>query len=166
MTRTMQLREGTAKPEGQTLPVRGFIFACTEKSESESLDGLLFATERLYGPIVIRIRIGDLLFLNNLDTNVLHGVFKAVSDGGFRMSPDAFGGRYPYQVRVEPVRETLSLNNAKKILNKLEVKRNTPLFGEKLVHLLDAFVQETPLLLTERRGTTRIAKNLYYCPIC
>lgn len=152
MTEIIQLRKETLKSDRQTL-TRGFIFACTRKSESESLDGLLFATEKLYGPIVIRIRAGDLLFLNNLDTNVLYGVFRAVSDGGLRISPDAFGGRYPYQVRVKPVGEILPLNNAKKILNKLEVKRNTPLFGEKLVHLLDAFVQETPLLLTERRGT-------------
>lgn len=153
MTETMQLKEEATKSEKQAVMTRGFLFACTEKSESESLDGLLFATEKFYGPIVIRIRTGDLLFLNNLDTNVLHGVFRAVSDGGFRISPDAFGGRYPYQVRVEPVGGTLSLNNAKSILNKLEVKRNTPLFGEKLGHLLDAFVQGTPLLLTERRGT-------------
>jgi len=43
----MQLREGTEKPEGQTLPVRGFLFACTEKSESESLDGLGQAVRKL-----------------------------------------------------------------------------------------------------------------------
>ena len=153
MTEIIQLREETPKSGRLTL-TRGFIFACTGKSESESLNGLLFATERLYGPIVIRIRAGDLLFLNNLDTNVLHGVFRAVSDGGFRIRPDAFDGRYPYQIRVEPVGEILSLNNSKRILNKLEVKRNTPLFGEKLVHLLNAFVQETQLPWpAEGRGT-------------
>jgi len=35
---------------------RGFLFACTNKSESECLNGLVFGTEKVYGPIVIRIR--------------------------------------------------------------------------------------------------------------
>ncbi|MBL7119598.1 MAG: hypothetical protein ISS53_02800 [Dehalococcoidia bacterium] len=60
-------------------PVRGFIFACTEKSEMECLKGLLFGTEKTYGPIVIRIREGDLLFLDNIDTDTLHGVLEGVS---------------------------------------------------------------------------------------
>lgn len=51
--------------------VRGFIFACTKGTEAECFERLLFGTEKQYGPIVIRIRKGDLLFLNNLDTNVL-----------------------------------------------------------------------------------------------
>lgn len=152
MTEVTRLRREPLKYERQLL-TRGFIFACTAKNESECLNGPLFATESVYGPIVIRIRKGDLLFLNNLDTNVLHGVFRAVSDGGFRVSPDAFGGRYPYQVEVDPVSEILALSNAKKVLKKLDVKRNTPLFHEKLVQLLDAFVRDAPLSLKEQRRT-------------
>lgn len=61
--------------------VRGFIFACTKETEAECFKRLLFGTEKQYGPIVIRIRKGDLLFLNNLDTNTLYAVFKAESKG-------------------------------------------------------------------------------------
>ena len=153
MAKVTQLTEKTLKSDRQSL-IRGFIFACTRKSERESLEGLLFATERLYGPVVIRIRPGDLIFLNNLDTNVLHGVFRAVSDGGFRIEPDAFGGRYPYQVRVEPVGEVVPLPNAKRMLNKLEVQRNTPIFGEKLVQVLNACVQEGRLSSATGAQTT------------
>ena len=85
------------------LLVRGFLFACTNKSENECLDKLIFATEKFYGPVVIRIRKGDILFLNNIDADVLYGVFKAVSDGGFDIEPDAFNGRYRYPVKVEPI---------------------------------------------------------------
>lgn len=79
LTELVQLKKETGSAD---MLVRGFIFACTGKSEVESLNGHLFATERFYGPIVIKIRVGDLLFLNNLDTNLLHGVFRAISDGG------------------------------------------------------------------------------------
>ena len=55
---------------------RGFLFACTSKTEEECFNRSLFATEKAYGPIVIRIRKGDLLFLNNVDTDVIYGVFR------------------------------------------------------------------------------------------
>ena len=144
-TQLVQLEEDGKNTETEVL-TRGFIFACTKKSEAESLNHLLFATEKLYGPIVIRIRKGDLIFLNNLDTDVLHGPFRAVSDGGFNLDPSAFGGKYPYQVKVQPVSKVFTLDNAKKILNRLEIRRNKPLFGETLVRLLEAFSQRTLLL--------------------
>jgi len=51
--------------------VRGFLFACTKDTESKCLNNLLFATDKVYAPITIRVRTGDLLFLNNLDTDTL-----------------------------------------------------------------------------------------------
>ena len=97
----------------QDLPIRGFIFACTNKSESECLSRLLFATDKIYGPVVIRIRKSDLLFLNNKNTDMLLGVFRAVSDGDFNIQLNAFEGKYPYQVKVEKIGEILYLPNAK-----------------------------------------------------
>lgn len=80
------------KPEGQL--IRGFIFACTKKSEAECFRRLLFGTDKVYAPIVIRVRTGDLLFLNNVKTNVLYGVFRAVSDGHLNIQPDAWNGKH------------------------------------------------------------------------
>jgi hypothetical protein len=62
---------------------RGFIFACTEKSEKEMLKTLTFATNRIYGHKVLAIREGDLVFLYNLDTDVLWGTFKAKTSGQY-----------------------------------------------------------------------------------
>ena len=42
---------------------------------------MLFATGRLYGESVLKIKKGDALFLLNLDTDVLHGAFSAGSPG-------------------------------------------------------------------------------------
>ncbi len=127
------------------LLIRGFIFACTEKTEEECLRRNLFVTDRVYGPVVIRIRKGDLIFLNNIDTDVLYGIFKAKSDGGFKIDPQAFEGRYPYQVRVEPMGKVIRLEDAKSIMNKFGIRRNTPLFGKKLLDFLDVFLSNSKL---------------------
>jgi hypothetical protein len=55
----------------------GHIFACTRKSEQECFDRMLFATSRVYGENVLKIRRGDPLFLLNLDTDTLYGTFLA-----------------------------------------------------------------------------------------
>jgi len=129
--------------------IRGFIFACTKKTEAECFERLLFGTEKVYGPIVIRIRKGDLLFLNNLNTDTLYGVFKAVSDGGFNIQPDAWSGKYPYQVKVEILGEKTAVKNAKKISNIFKAKRNMPLFSKKLMDFLDLFTPRPTLLNTK-----------------
>jgi len=125
--------------------IRGFIFVSTRKTEAECFERMLFGTEKFYGPIVIRIRKGDLLFLNNLDTNTLSGAFKAVSDGVFNIQREAWNGKYPYQVKVKALGERIVLKNAKKILNDFEIKRNTPLFGKKLMNFLDFFIPQSTL---------------------
>ena len=44
---------------------------------------------------------GDTLFLLNYETNRLHGVFEAASDGRMNIEPDAFDGYFPAQVRIK-----------------------------------------------------------------
>ena len=126
--------------------IRGFLFACTKKTEAECFERLLFGTDKVYAPIVIRVRKGDLLFLNNLDTDTLYGVFRAVSDGDLNIQPDAWKGRYAHQVKVEILGEKMALKNARKTLNKFGIKRNTPILGKKLMGFLDLFVP-SPLLV-------------------
>jgi SAM-dependent methyltransferase len=140
------------KDKGQL--IRGFIFACTNKSEVECLERSLFATDKVYGPIVMRIRKGDLLFLNNIDTDILHGVFKAVSDGNINIETEAFDGRYPYQVRVESLGKVRALGTAKKVLQKMGIRRNTPVVKGKLVALLNEYlhVYERGELLQSGQG--------------
>ena len=47
----MKLRETT-----DNKPIQGFIFTCSDKTESECFERSLFGTDRIYGPVVIRIR--------------------------------------------------------------------------------------------------------------
>ncbi len=136
----MTITQGPLTQNSETVVLRrGFLFACTNTSEAECLNGPLFATEKAYGPVVIRIRRGDILFLNNIDTDALYGVFRAISDGGFDLEPDAFKGRYRYQVRVERIGEVIKVDNARKVLSKYGFRRNAPVFKQRLVALLEEF---------------------------
>jgi len=92
--------------------------------------------------VVIKIRRGDILFLNNIDTDVLYGVFKAVSDGSLDIEGGAFSGRYGYQVKVEPLGGVVRVDKAKRVLSKFGLQRNRPVFSGKLLGLLEIFKSE------------------------
>ncbi len=48
---------------------KGFIFKCTNKSESECLSRLLFGTDRLAADEVLSLQPGDKLFLLNVESD-------------------------------------------------------------------------------------------------
>lgn len=106
---------------------RGYIFACTTKSEKECLNRMLFATSRVYGENVLKIKKGDPLFLLNLDTDTLYGTFKAKSAGAKNIFPDAWKGRYPYQVEVQRNGKVSAAKGGKKILSAMEQSWHEPL---------------------------------------
>ncbi len=104
------------KETGQKEP-NGYVLACTSKSERECFDRMLFATNRVYGENVLKIRKGDMLFLFNLDTDMLYGTFKAASDGAKDIVPQAWNGKYPYQVQVSRNGKLHSIKAAKRIFD-------------------------------------------------
>ncbi|MBC7081810.1 MAG: hypothetical protein H5T44_06195 [Thermoplasmatales archaeon] len=116
---------------GKEQLVRGFIFNCSNKTEKECLEKMLFGADKIYGPVVIRIRKGDLLFLVNREKDVIYGVFKATTDGGFKIEFSAWKGRYPYQVRVQILGEIIELKGADEILRRFGIAQNTPLYWKK-----------------------------------
>lgn len=124
-----------------TRTITGRIFACTSKSEQECFERMLFATSRVYGENVLKIKKGDLLFLLNLDTDTLHGTFIANSDGAKNIAPDAWRGRYPYQVQVICHGKMYSLNGAKKILSRFGVNWHDMLDPE-LARLLSLYIEK------------------------
>ncbi len=140
------IKINTSVKESINKPIRGFIFACSNKTEKECFNRMLFGTDNVYGPVVIRIRKGDLLFLVNMDKDILYGVFEAICDGGFQFVPEAWKGKYPYQVKVRLLSDLITLSHAKRLLSKFGIKRNTPLYGQKLLDFLDLFFPERFLL--------------------
>src|SRR5919199_1340780 len=118
----------------------GHIFACTSKSERECFDRMLFATTHVYGENVLKIRSGDLLFLVNLDTDTLYGTFLAKSQGAKNIVPEAWKGRYPYQVQVSSDSKLHSLLGARKLLSGIGISWHDMLDGEQ-AQLLSQYLE-------------------------
>lgn len=123
----------------QTQEIKGFIFACTNSSQDECFDRMLFGTSRQYGAVVIRVRKGDFLFLLNLDTDLLYGVFRSESNGKLNIEPEAWKGNYPYQVKVEALGDIIPITNAKKLLNEMEISRSSVIGKQGTLKLLKFF---------------------------
>lgn len=161
--RNTNIAAGGSKQEMKSKrAINGYVFVCSKNTESECFKESLFGSGKAYGPAVLRIKRGDILFLNNLDKDILYGIFRAASDGGLNLQPEAWHGKYPYQVKVEVPTNMLELSNAKKILRKVEWSSNTILSGDRLAYILDKFAYEASSmgrLLSERRLVPRDRTN-------
>lgn len=74
---------------------------------NECIDKNLFGASPNMEWLVGKIKIGDVLFLSYISTrserynNFIEGPFIAVSNGEFNLDHQAFGGNFPWQVRVD-----------------------------------------------------------------
>jgi len=122
--------------------IHGQLFVCTESTKKECFERLLFATNKVYSPATMKVKKGYFLFLFDLDADLLYGVFKATSDAGLNLQPEAWNGKYPYQVKVKPVGKIILLEKAKKLLKKLGIKRHSPISKKALIKLLELYRPE------------------------
>jgi len=137
----------------ETTQVTSHIFVSSKKTEKECLDRMLFGTSKVYGEDALAVKKGDLLFLLNIDTNVLHGVFRAKSDGRKDIVPEAWKGKYPYQVEVEQVGNLQTLKKARILLKKLGVVSHKSLNDAVTRRILTLFA------LTETDYLKQLADN-------
>jgi hypothetical protein len=93
--------------------VKGQVFASTNKSQEECFKRQLFGTSKLYGAAAFRVQKGDFLFLLNLDSYVLYGVFKAVSDAGARADGS-------YVMSEKPIEESEKVKTFDKFVDDLK----------------------------------------------
>lgn len=115
------IKESEAVYNANQTECNGLIFTCTEKTEKECFQRMLFSTNKIYEDKALKARRGDALFLFNMDSDILYGIFKAKSDGRKDIVPKAWGGKYPYQVEIEKNGEIKSILGAKKILSKMNI---------------------------------------------
>ncbi|MGC8764589.1 MAG: DNA methyltransferase [Brevinematia bacterium] len=119
-----------SKEKTKSKKEKGFILACTNKSQNECLKTLTFCTSKIYGSKILSIKKGDFVFLYNLDTDELFGVFEATSDGFYDKNTDLFNGKYPYLVKVKLSDTLKKLENADKFFKTYNISwRN--IFTEK-----------------------------------
>ena len=53
-----------------------------------------------------------------MDTDILYGIFAAKSEGRKDIVPEAWNGKYPFQVEVERTGDMKSIENAQKMFSK------------------------------------------------
>ena len=142
--------------------MKGYIFACTEKTEKECFDRMIFATNKLYGDNVLQIENGDILFLFNMDSDTLYGVFRAKSNGKKNIVPEAWKGMYPYQVEVEKNGEIKSAKGIKKLFSIIGI--NWRLFLDEdgismLVDYLNDPIKFDIDMVVKRKTNTKLVQD-------
>ncbi len=74
---------------------------CSRYTKKECLRDNIFGGTERYTSQVKDVSTGDILFLYDYSDGILHGVFEAISHSAKDIKPDAWGGAYPWQVRVK-----------------------------------------------------------------
>ena len=77
----------------------GYIFYCSEQTEAECLKRSLVGAPQTSAAWAVAIRPGDTLFLYNYETGDIFGPLAAASTVDC-YEPNAWGGRFPVQVRI------------------------------------------------------------------
>jgi hypothetical protein len=101
---------------------RCFIMLCKNDTEQECLDRNLFGDVTWRLRYLQEIRSEDAGFLLNVSTNELLGIFEARSKAQLNIEPDAWGGRFPSQVRVQLSGKIQRISNASATLNKIGIE--------------------------------------------
>ncbi len=143
----METLDPAAEGAAKNKPIfRGEVLSCTDSSEEECLRRLLFATNKVYAPGFLRIKQGFFLFLFNLSSQKLYGIFRATSDASVSIEPAAWGGKYPYQVKVEPVHDIKCLKDGGKLIKKLGIQRAAPIGKKAMLKLIELWRPENFLM--------------------
>jgi len=103
------------------LRTKGFVSVCKNETEQECFRLMLFGSVKSWFDRVDQVKRGDAGFLLNLDKDVLYGIFRAETDGTLNIVPDAWGGRFPAQIRVSWEKKCAPLPNAKESLKGLGI---------------------------------------------
>ncbi|MED6219144.1 hypothetical protein PIB30_033073 [Stylosanthes scabra] len=146
-------------------PDYGAIFMSNSATKRESFKKGLFGLPSSAIEFVEQIKAGMILFLFEYEKRQLHGVFKACSDGGMNIVPNAFSSlmtQYPAQVKFIPIWECKPLSQSvfKHAIIENYFSANKFNFGlsekqvRELLHLfsvrrLDPEVPERPLSRTK-----------------
>ena len=78
----------------------GFMFMCSPATEGECLRRALLGLQRNHLAKMQQIGPSTRLFLLNFKTRALHGPFRADGAAALDVVPDAWGGKFPAQIRV------------------------------------------------------------------
>lgn len=85
-------------------PEPGYVFLCRNETQMQCLDKSLFALkEGALERMKTAITADTQIFLLNINSGALIGIFKPVGSPELNIDAEAFGGEFPAQVKVTPV---------------------------------------------------------------
>ncbi len=91
--------------------LKGFIFRCSNSTQDECFERMLFGEVSAYKQVIEQIKVSDIIYLYNVVSERLYGEFIAKSNGGLNIEPNAWSAKFPYQVKIdylkkfEPIRK-------------------------------------------------------------
>jgi hypothetical protein len=160
--------------------VKGFLAVCSDETEKECFDKMLFGAPAKWTTEVAKVQKGDIGFLRNYESNRLFGIFRADLNGLLNIDKNAWGGRFPAQVKVvrekqcDPLQNadallwSLGINPAKYILTTVEAMTIVSLF-ESPEHVISVTPGQTgqPRFKTEdghwvRSKSEMLIDNWFY----
>lgn len=80
------------------MPRSAFIFECSTATYLDCVQKNLFASNL---PWPAQVNEGDFCFLYHYELSTLFGLWQATTKGARNLVPKAWGGRFPFQVRVK-----------------------------------------------------------------
>jgi hypothetical protein len=74
-----------------------FIFQCNSDTYLGCMEKSVFGSDKAWP---LQVTQGDYCLLHHFEFGLLFGLWQATTSGGRGLVPKAWGGRFPYQVRI------------------------------------------------------------------
>lgn len=90
--------ETSKKKSKTTAKDTGMIFMCSSKTKKDCYHYKVLGLPSSKRDVVLKICAGMKLFLFDVDSTLMYGIYKAAGPGGYSVEPKAFKSAFPSQV--------------------------------------------------------------------
>jgi hypothetical protein len=84
--------------------LRVFVFQCSGNTYMECIEKGVFGSN---DPWSLQVQKGDYCLLHHYEYDSLFGLWRAETDGGNKLVAKAWGGKFPFQVRIALLTPTI-----------------------------------------------------------
>ena len=85
-------------------PLRAFVFQCSGNTYMECIEKSVFGSN---DPWPLQVKKGDYCLLHHYEYDSLFGLWRAETDGGKKLVAKAWGGKFPFQVKIHLATPTI-----------------------------------------------------------
>jgi hypothetical protein len=117
--------------------MRMFVFQCSSNTYMECIEKGVFGSN---DPWPLQVKKGDHCLLHHYEYDTLLALWQATSDGGKKLVPRAWGGKFPFHVLIALVTPSI-VELPKGTLGSLE----RVIEGERAMQVLDLVRSKTSL---------------------